>query len=182
MSCQVSGSPSEYGLRPAQKPFCRDHQMLFILQRRFWATWAAQKQEILGKFACVIRPTLARRCSMVYFRAMDYHYCGVVTNRHIEDQTGTPCGRSASTLCYDCGTSLCETHTDVCDLCKEKFCSSCLGFHLDEHSKRSATGHLPAVRKKTAWTVNSNKDRQCANSTPSSIHAHEEALSEKAES
>jgi hypothetical protein len=35
-------------------------------------------------------------------------------------------------------------------LCKEKFCSSCLSFHLDEHSKPSASGHLPLDKKKTA--------------------------------
>jgi len=53
---------------------------------------------------------------------MDYHYCGVVSYRHLEDSLGTTCGRSASTLCYDCGTSLCQFHTASCDLCKEKFC------------------------------------------------------------
>lgn len=88
--------------------------------------------------------------AVVYFpTAMDYHYCGVISYRHLEDSLGTTCGRSANTLCYDCGTSLCQFHTAACDLCKEKFCPSCLSFHLDEHSKPSVADDRPPAKRKT---------------------------------
>ena len=81
---------------------------------------------------------------------MDYHYCGVVQYRNLADSLGTICGRSASTLCYDCGTSLCQPHTKICDICKEKFCPSCLGFHIEDHAKPSTAERQPSNNKKTA--------------------------------
>ena len=95
-------------------------------------------------------PRNAMNRSVVYFPAMDYFYCGVVSAWHLDDALGAACGRQASTLCYDCGTSLCQFHTAACDLCKEKFCPSCLSFHLDEHAKPFATDHRQAGKKKTA--------------------------------
>jgi hypothetical protein len=66
---------------------------------------------------------------------MSYFDCGVVEARGSQDTSGTPCGREAGTLCYDCGTSLCSAHAERCDLCGETFCPSCLSFHQAEHLK-----------------------------------------------
>jgi hypothetical protein len=66
---------------------------------------------------------------------MDYHLGGVIDMRGVHDQEGTPCGRSADTLCYDCGTSLCSPHAKRCQFCCETFCQSCLTFHRNEHAK-----------------------------------------------
>jgi predicted sulfurtransferase len=79
---------------------------------------------------------------------MDYLFCGVVEVQGVQDQLGTPCGRSARTLCYDCGTSLCPAHAEQCDLCKETFCQSCMSFHQSEHpipAQRNLSG--PQKRK-----------------------------------
>lgn len=80
---------------------------------------------------------------------MDYFFCGVVEVRGVQDQLGTACGRSAKTLCYDCGTSLCAWHAEQCDLCSETFCKSCLSFHRSEHSK-PAQHDAHAPKKKSA--------------------------------
>jgi hypothetical protein len=48
---------------------------------------------------------------------MNYLVCGVVEARGLQDQLGIACGRSAKTLCYDCGTSLCPHHAERCSLC-----------------------------------------------------------------
>jgi hypothetical protein len=45
--------------------------------------------------------------------------CGVVEARGLQDQLGIACGRSAKTLCYDCGTSLCPDHAERCSLVRE---------------------------------------------------------------
>jgi hypothetical protein len=66
---------------------------------------------------------------------MSYFFCGVVEVRSLEDALGTACGRSAQTLCYDCGTSLCSTHAERCELCRENFCPGCLSFHRSEHPR-----------------------------------------------
>jgi len=68
-------------------------------------------------------------------RMSDYLLCGVVELRGVHDANGTACGRSARTLCYDCGTSLCPAHAERCAFCTEAFCQSCLSFHRSEHSK-----------------------------------------------
>ena len=82
---------------------------------------------------------------------MDYHYCGVVEMRGVHDQEGTPCARYASTLCYDCGTSLCSQHAEPCDLCSQTFCRSCLTFHQDEHGKPAQSDQATdSPQKKTA--------------------------------
>ena len=71
--------------------------------------------------------------------------------RGVHDQEGTPCVRYASTLCYDCGTSLCSQHAERCDLCGESFCQSCLTFHQSEHAKPTqAREGVRSPAKKTA--------------------------------
>ena len=42
---------------------------------------------------------------------------------------GFPCPRTASTQCFDCGSELCESHTETCGICHGIFCPSCLSFH-----------------------------------------------------
>ena len=82
---------------------------------------------------------------------MSYFLCGVVEVRGVQDELGTACGRSAKTLCYDCGTSLCSTHAEQCDLCSETFCPSCLSFHQSEHSKPAQRDQFTEpAKKKTA--------------------------------
>jgi predicted sulfurtransferase len=81
---------------------------------------------------------------------MDYHYCGVVQVCGVHDGDGLACGRSASTLCYDCGTLLCPDHTERCDLCAEMFCPSCLSFHQSEHPKPAERDQRGQQKRKTA--------------------------------
>jgi len=82
---------------------------------------------------------------------MDYHLCGIVEMRGVHDQDGTPCGRYATTLCYDCGTSLCLSHSERCDLCGESFCPTCLTFHQSEQAKTAQSDHSTvSPKKKTA--------------------------------
>jgi len=82
---------------------------------------------------------------------MDYLFCGVVEMRGVHDQQGIACGRSASTLCYDCGTSLCAAHVTRCQLCGQTFCESCLSFHQSEHNKPAQSDQaLKSAEKKTA--------------------------------
>ncbi len=82
---------------------------------------------------------------------MNYHFCGVVEVRGVNDESGTACGRSAITLCYDCGTSLCAAHAKRCELCGEPFCQSCLSFHQSEHPKPAQQDkHVAPPRTKSA--------------------------------
>jgi predicted sulfurtransferase len=81
---------------------------------------------------------------------MNYLFCGVVEVRGVQDQFGTACGRSAETLCYDCGTSLCSTHTQRCEVCAETFCPSCLSFHQTDHAKPASAENAPMRKRKSA--------------------------------
>jgi hypothetical protein len=82
---------------------------------------------------------------------MNYFYCGVIAVRGLVDELGNPCGRSARTLCWDCGTSLCSQHAERCSLCGETFCQSCLSFHQSEHIKPVQSDQTTALpREKPA--------------------------------
>ena len=86
-----------------------------------------------------------------YWRVnMNYFFCGLVEVRGLQDALGTTCGRSAGTLCYDCGTSLCVNHTQHCELCRENFYPSCLSFHLNEHSKPAERDKRRQQTRRTA--------------------------------
>jgi hypothetical protein len=76
-------------------------------------------------------------------------YCGVVEVRSLEDALGATCGRKATTLCSDCGVSLCAAHAERCHLCREAFCPSCLSFH-SVHLKPSAAAHSAGEKRKSA--------------------------------
>jgi len=43
--------------------------------------------------------------------------CEVVEVRNVADADGFPCSRTASTQCFDCGSELCESHTETCGIC-----------------------------------------------------------------
>ena len=95
-----------------------------------------------GKIACLAIELLVRT---------NLKPCGIVEMRGVQDQEGTPCARYASTLCYDCGTSLCSDHLERCELCAETFCASCLSFHQNEHPKRTPTDRVnEPLNKKSA--------------------------------
>jgi len=81
---------------------------------------------------------------------MNYLVCGVVEARGLQYQLGIACGRSAKTLCYDCGTSLCPDHAERCSLCAKTFCPSCLSFHQSEHPKAASGESSAQEKRKTA--------------------------------
>ncbi len=56
-------------------------------------------------------------------------HCEVVEIRNSADADGFPCSRTASTQCFDCGSELCESHTETCGICNGIFCPSCLSFN-----------------------------------------------------
>jgi hypothetical protein len=88
----------------------------------------------------------------VQFSAMRAQ-CEITAVAHVEDMVGYPCSNDASAICSDCGSHLCEGHTEHCQVCNEVFCFTCLGFHKPQkHSKKDA---LPAeiaekMKKKSA--------------------------------
>jgi len=43
--------------------------------------------------------------------------CEVVEMQNSADTVGYPCSRTANTQCSDCGTELCESHTETCGGC-----------------------------------------------------------------
>jgi predicted sulfurtransferase len=75
--------------------------------------------------------------------------CEVVEVRNLADADGMPCPRNASTQCFDCGSSLCESHTETCGLCHGVFCPSCLTFH-QEHPKPASADHWRDRERKSA--------------------------------
>jgi len=83
---------------------------------------------------------------------MDYHYCGVVQVRGVHDPNGLSCAQSATTICYDCGTSLCSPHAERCELCGKTFCQSCVSFYQSEHAKPAQTDQTTSEfpKRKTA--------------------------------
>ena len=76
-------------------------------------------------------------------------YCGVVEVRSLEDALGATCGYQAKGRCSDCGVSVCSTHAERCEVCRDTFCPSCLSFHFP-HTKRSPAGHSGSGQRKTA--------------------------------
>src|SRR5437899_13006894 len=66
--------------------------------------------------------------------------CEIVEMRDSADADGYPCSRTASTQCLDCGSELCESHTETCGICNGIFCPSCLTFHQD-HTKPALADH-----------------------------------------
>ncbi len=74
--------------------------------------------------------------------------CEIVLVRHLEDAEGYPCRGEAASQCADCGAALCDLHTEECDLCHEKFCTTCCVLHMEHpHAKPSSTAQEERVRR-----------------------------------
>ncbi len=75
--------------------------------------------------------------------------CEVVEVTNVADAIGDHCVRIGSGQCSDCGTPICEVHTETCEMCDEVFCPSCLSFHQAQvgHSKPAAAEHRERERK-----------------------------------
>src|SRR5437899_911698 len=52
--------------------------------------------------------------------------------------------------CSDCGSELCESHTETCGICNGVFCPSCLSFHSLQHSKAASADHGERRERKRA--------------------------------
>ena len=73
-----------------------------------------------------------------------YRTCEIVLVQGTHDADGFPCGRTASETCSDCGSELCDLHTEDCDLCGQVFCSMCLGLHQQQtESKPNKPAYSP---------------------------------------
>jgi len=87
--------------------------------------------------------------------------CEIIEVRNSADELGLPCSRTASTQCFDCGSELCESHTETCGICHGIFCPSCLSFHSVQHSKPASADHskfgnekeLKSGRTAASWFV-----------------------------
>jgi len=77
-------------------------------------------------------------------------YCGVVEVQSLEDALGATCGCRAKSVCSDCGVSVCDTHAEACDLCREIFCPSCLSFHEAQHPKAASAARGQRRRTRSA--------------------------------
>jgi len=77
-------------------------------------------------------------------------HCEVVEIRNSADADGFPCSRTASTQCFDCGSELCESHTETCGVCHSIFCPSCLFFHQTEHPKPASADYGKLQERKRA--------------------------------
>lgn len=65
--------------------------------------------------------------------------CEIVLSRNVGDAEGEPCSLKATAECSDCGTAMCDLHSEGCELCGQEFCSMCLIIHSREpHAKRPA--------------------------------------------
>src|SRR5256884_1454831 len=76
-------------------------------------------------------------------------HCEVVEIRNSADEIGYPCSRTSSTQCSDCGSDLCESHTETCGGCRSIFFPSCLTFH-QQHSKPASADHGKLQERKRA--------------------------------
>src|SRR5438874_2615222 len=76
--------------------------------------------------------------------------CEVIEVRNSADELGLPCSRTASMQCSDCGSELCESHTETCGICNAIFCPSCLSFHLVQHPKAASADHRQVRERKRA--------------------------------
>src|SRR5437667_11782919 len=77
----------------------------------------------------------------------------VVEVRNSADAVGLACLRTASKQCFDCGSSLCESHTETCGICNDIFCPSCLSFHSVQHPKAASANHGEVRERRTASTI-----------------------------
>jgi hypothetical protein len=76
--------------------------------------------------------------------------CEVIEVRNLSDADGIPCSKTVSKECSDCGIELCDSHADICGICHEIFCPSCMYFHQSEHPKPATAEHAGSQARKTA--------------------------------
>src|SRR5436305_15038394 len=93
-------------------------------------------------------PTAESSRSLITSVSIADNRCKVVEVRNSADAVGLACLRTASTQCFDCGSSLCESHTETCGICQGIFCPSCLSFHSVQHSKPASADHGVQERKR----------------------------------
>src|SRR5215831_17808589 len=55
--------------------------------------------------------------------------CGIVEITDVGRGRVYPCSKTASGQCANCGIPVCTAHSDMCNLCNELFCATCLSFH-----------------------------------------------------
>jgi hypothetical protein len=78
-------------------------------------------------------------------------HCEITEVAHSEDVVGYPCSKNASAKCFDCGVSVCDVHSEHCQLCNQTFCDACLSFHNSEqHQKKSAPADIAGKMKRRA--------------------------------
>jgi hypothetical protein len=70
--------------------------------------------------------------------ASSSHHCEIVLVQGTHDANGFPCGRPAGETCSDCGSELCDLHTEVCEFCNQAFCSMCMWLHLEKADAKPA--------------------------------------------
>src|SRR5437660_9950639 len=95
-------------------------------------------------------PTGESPRSLITSVSIAYNRCRVVEVRNSADAVGLACLRTASTQCFDCGSELCESHTETCGICNGIFCPSCLSFHSVQHSKPASADHGERRERKRA--------------------------------
>jgi hypothetical protein len=69
---------------------------------------------------------------------IESHACEIVLVQGTHDANGFPCARPSSETCSDCGSELCDLHTEFCDLCQQVFCSMCFWLHLKQSDTKPA--------------------------------------------
>ena len=61
------------------------------------------------------------------------------------------CNRPSTLICYECGTKICELHTEECGLCREYLCTGCMYIHMREpHAKPALTAQTIRIKKRYA--------------------------------
>src|SRR2546421_5630268 len=95
-------------------------------------------------------PTAESPRSLITSVSIADNRCKVVEVRNSADELGFPCSRTANAECFDCGSELCESHTETCGICNGIFCPSCLSFHSVQHSKPASADHGERRERKRA--------------------------------
>src|SRR5207249_3400013 len=102
-------------------------------------------------FASSIRDVVYFRCIFRVEAAMNILHvgsCEIVEIRDSADAVGYSGPRTANAECSDCGSELCESHTETCGICHDVFCPSCLSFHSVQHPKPASADHGIRERKR----------------------------------
>ena len=81
---------------------------------------------------------------------MENSTCEIVLVQNSSDPFGYPCGKDAHEACSDCGTALCDLHSDGCEVCDRTFCDSCLYVHLKFPHAKPAVGSSKESHRRSA--------------------------------